>query len=89
MCVGALGGSIEPPKLKQLQSKTCKNIKGTQTFLKFLKAHNQVTKLLKHTELLKHTDFASEWRKSRVSEDFSGGGYHRTPSPRNLDPRQY
>ena len=38
------GGSIEPPKLKQLTSKTYKNIKETQSFLK---VHNQATTIFK------------------------------------------
>ena len=42
--------------------------------------------------MLKHADFASEWRKLRFRgleiSKFSGGGYPRTPYVENLDPRQ-
>lgn len=46
---GRLGGSIEPPQLKQLMSKTCDkfNIKGTQSFLKLINGHDQVTTIFK------------------------------------------
>ena len=59
-------------------------------------------------EILKHADFASEWRKSRFRgleiSKFCGGrmppdlptgappsadAFHRAPSPKNLDPRQW
>ena len=46
----------------------------------------------KKNEILKHADFASEWRKSRFRgleiSKFSGGGCHLTPSSKDLDPRQ-
>ena len=45
--------------IKTADVKTCKNVKGTQSFLEFLKAHNQVTTILKD-EILKHADFSSE-----------------------------
>ena len=61
---GIRGGSIEPPKLKQLTSKPCKNIKEPQSFFKFLKVHSQVTTIFKN-EILKQADSASDWRKSR------------------------
>ena len=61
---GGSGGSIEPPILKQLTSKTCKYLKETQSFLKFLKVHIRVTTIF-NNDILKHADFASEWRKSR------------------------
>ena len=42
-----------------------KNITQTHSFLKFLKVYHQVTTISKN-EILKHADFASEWRKSRL-----------------------
>ena len=42
--------------------------------------------------LLKHADFASEWRQSRFDDlkisKFWGGECHRNPSSKTLDPRQ-
>ena len=49
--VGGAGGSIEPPKLKQLTSKTCKNIKEAQSFLKFFKVHDQVITIFKKGDI--------------------------------------
>ena len=59
---GIRGGSIEPPKLKQLTSKPCKNIKETQSFLKFLKVHSQVT------TIFKKWDFKTSWLCLRLAE---------------------
>ena len=59
---------------------------------KLFKAHNQVTAIffLKN-EILKHANFASEWRESRfrgleISKCFWGGS-DQTHSSENLDPR--
>ena len=70
-------GGFERFELKQLTSKTCKNIlnyiKETRSFLKFFKAHNQVTIpfFYKKNEILKgNTLTLPQNGGNRFSEDF-------------------